>query len=43
LSSAHRYAEAAQRIEEALHLYERKESVASARVAQSRLAEVAVA
>jgi class 3 adenylate cyclase len=43
LSSAHRYAEAAQRIEEALQLYERKESVASARVAQSRLAEVAVA
>jgi class 3 adenylate cyclase len=43
LSAAHRYAEAAQGIEQALHLYERKESVASARVAQSRLAEVAVA
>jgi class 3 adenylate cyclase len=43
LSSAHRYTEAAQRIEEALHLYERKGSVASARVAQSRRAEVAVA
>jgi class 3 adenylate cyclase len=42
LSSAGRYPEAGQKIQEALVLYERKEDTASARIAQARLAAVAV-